>query len=261
MKMKNLLLTVLAILGFAFTTLAQITYCSPTFANGCTNWRNQAVTLDSIQWTIGSTTCTISDYTALHTTLTAGVAMPMSVMNGDWCGVGVWIDFNLDGNFDDTENLYFLYNALAGQTYNFNITVPVSVANGMYRMRVIAGWGTDCYNVSSNGYGGCGSYQYGNFDDFTVYVIGSAVGIKENQNTEKANFSLSPNPVLDQLKVHLNSGLVNSTYTLLDPSGKMVMEGKLNSENSNIEMGTLPAGIYFFSLAGNPGQTVKLIRK
>ncbi|MFM7729410.1 MAG: GEVED domain-containing protein, partial [Flavobacteriales bacterium] len=133
-------------------------YCSPTFANGCFGWNNKTVVLGSINWALGSSACATSDYTALSTAVSPGQTLPMTVSNGAWCGTGVWVDFNSDFAFDDTENLYHSYQPSSLQTYNFNITIPANTPSGSYRMRVVAGWGTDCFdNTSTNGYGACGS--------------------------------------------------------------------------------------------------------
>jgi hypothetical protein len=168
--MKKILKAWMLIALFANAALAQ--YCSPTFTNGCFSWRNQNIVIGSINWSLGSTSCTISDYTSLSTTVTAGETLPMTVTNGNWCGAGVWVDFNSDFSFDDSENLFHAYQGASTATYNFNITIPANVAAGSYRMRVIAGWGTDTFdNTSSNGYGACGTYQYGSFQDFTLQVL------------------------------------------------------------------------------------------
>lgn len=168
--MKKTTLALALLLLIAQITEAQ--YCSPTFANGCFNWRNQNITLGSINWSIGTTACTTSDYTNLSTTVNAGQTLPMSVTNGSWCGTGVWVDFNSDFTFDDSENLYHSYQAASVMTYNFNITIPANVPSGSYRMRVIAGWGSDTFtSTGTNGYGACGNYQYGSFQDFTLQVV------------------------------------------------------------------------------------------
>ena len=68
-------------------------------------------------------------------------------------------------------------------TYDIQITGPATVAAGTYRMRVIAGWGTDCFDsASTNGYGACGSYQYGSYQDFTIHVVApsSVASVKED---------------------------------------------------------------------------------
>jgi GEVED domain/PKD domain len=168
--MKKLFYALMLLAFFANTASAQ--YCSPTFTNGCFSWRNQNIVVGSINWALGSTSCNTSDYTGLSTTVTAGETLPMTVTNGNWCGAGVWVDFNSDFAFDDSENLYHSYQGASTATYNFNITIPANVAAGSYRMRVIAGWGTDTFDsASTNGHGACGSYQYGSFQDFTLQVV------------------------------------------------------------------------------------------
>jgi hypothetical protein len=258
MKKKILLISLMALLGFAMSGYAQ--YCSPTFTSGCTNWRNQAITLDSIQWTLGSTACTISDYTSLHTTLQKGVPKQMAVTNGDWCGVGVWVDLNGNFTFEPSELLYNKYTAAATQTYNFTITIPTSTVNGTYRMRVIAGWGTDCLTPGGNGDGPCGAYQYGNFDDFTIKVIDPFTSIGETQNPETADLIIGPNPVSTELSVRVDAKLLNSTYKLTDQFGKTVMEGKLISENSIIDVSGLSSGIYFFNTGIDQKKVFKVIK-
>jgi lysyl endopeptidase len=257
MKKKNLLIAFLAFFGFALTSFAQ--YCSPTFTGGCTSWKNQSITLDSIQWTLG--TCTTSDYTSMHTTLQRGVAKSMTVVNGDWCGVGVWLDFNGNFTFEPTELLYNKYTAATTQTYSFTITVPTSAANGTYRMRVIAGWGTDCITTGGNGDGPCGTYQYGNFDDFTIKVIDPFTTVGETQNPETEGLIIGPNPVSTELNVKVNTGMVNSTYKLTDQFGKTVMDGKLSSENTIIDMAGLAAGMYLLYTDNDQKQVHKVIKK
>ena len=255
--MKKLLLSLFAIAGLSFSTLAQVTYCEPTFTNGCFSWNNKEITLDSINWVLGSGDCTISDYTSMRTTLSAGVATPMTILNGSWCGVGVWIDYNTDGAFDSTENLYYMYTAGNPQTYSFLLTVPTSVPDGDYRMRVIAGWGTDCYTTSANGYGACGAYEYGNFDDFTVGVVGGGVGISENSMSD-IGFTVYPDPAVGQLNVEVNSNLVGSSYSITDQLGKEVLAGKMNFEKMKIEIAGLSHGIYLIKIGESSRKTIVL---
>lgn len=119
----------------------------------------------------------------MSTTLHAGDSAAMSVTSGVWCGATVWIDFNQDEVFDSTENLFHSYvGADPSYTYNFYITIPPGTAVGSYRMRVISAWGSDGYTVGGgNGWGGCGSFQYGNFDDFTIN-IGGGCSVVANAN-------------------------------------------------------------------------------
>ena len=255
MKLKKLLLIILLTIPLVQMSKGQITYCEPSFNQGCFGWNNQEISLDSIQWTLGSTDCTISDYTSMSTTLVKGIATPMTVLNGAWCGVGVWIDYDLNGDFDSTENLYYQYTAGDPQTYSFLIIVPNTVADGAYRMRVIAGWGTDCYTVSANGYGACGLYEYGNFDDFTVNIT-SNVGITETKLTD---LSIYPNPASSML--NLNSNLIGESYSIIDPLGKVVSKGTINSLNSSIDINNLTNGVYLLWINQKVNKAFRILKK
>lgn len=242
--------------GYLF---GQKNYCSPTFSSGCSSWHNNSVTLDSIQWALGSTTCTISDYTNLKTTLIKGNTYSMTVTNGSWCGVGVWIDFNNDMVFDNSEVLYYEYNAQEIQTYNFNINIPSTVANGLYRMRVIAGWGTDCYSTSSsNGYGPCGTYQYGNFDDFTVKIVSTQTGVEEFENQK---VSLSPNPVENNANVSVPENLLPVKYSIIDITGKEISKGIFTEVANSIDISGFEKGIYFLKFNNTSLEQLKFFKQ
>jgi len=148
--------------------------CEPRFIGGCFDWNTNAIRLDSINWKLESN-CFKSNYTSISTTLTKGIATPMEIDNGNWCGVAVWIDFDQNGVFEQTENMYHAGEGVIPgekQHFAFNITIPPTTPNGIYKMRVISGWGTDCFTPTpgSSGYGACGIYQHGNFVDFTIRV-------------------------------------------------------------------------------------------
>src|SRR5688572_16272464 len=61
-------------------------YCSPTFSLGCTLWRNQTIQMGTIDWTLGVTSCTVSDYTSMSTTVDAGTPAQLTVSSGNWTG-------------------------------------------------------------------------------------------------------------------------------------------------------------------------------
>jgi GEVED domain/Secretion system C-terminal sorting domain/Fibronectin type III domain len=143
--------------------------CSPTFVSGCSSWKTLSIVAGTINWTAPSS-CTTSNFTTTSTTVASGGTLPMTVVNGDWCGCSVWADFNNNFLMDANENLYSSYASVASATYNFSITIPGSVPNGTYTMRVLSTWGADGTSPGANGSGGCGAYQYGNFQDFSLIV-------------------------------------------------------------------------------------------
>jgi hypothetical protein len=253
----------LSLVFFFFdVVIASAQYCSPSFPSGCFSWRNQTVSIDSINWTIGSSTCTVSDYTTDTAYLDAGSSYSMSVTNGDWCGCAVWIDFDNNFAFDSIENLFHLYTANQTNNYSFNISIPPNVPTGIYRMRVIAGWGTDCFTVSGNGYGPCGSYQYGNFDDFTVSINSlptSAPDLTSNSTFIKA----FPNPVSDFLTISIPDwGRGNhAQLKLTEATGRLIQHIDVTTGNQVLDVRSLAKGIYFLNYADEINtQAIRIVK-
>lgn len=240
--------------AFLFTALltsaAGAQYCSPTFLNGCFNWNTQSVSIGTLDYIYDGLDCTASDFTGLSTTVYAGVAENMTVVNGVWCGVAVWVDYDNSGSFEDTENLYTVYvGADPSYPYDLTITVPASVPTGSYRMRVISPWGSDGTTVGANGYGPCGDYQYGSFQDFTLNVIG-ATGVAEN-GSNIAGLTLAPNPASDV--VTLSSDAALERIALFSTDGRMVREEAFTNgtRKVDLDLGALPAGPYLVQTLSN----------
>jgi len=264
MNKKTTLTRLIAILLFSQCILASsivsAQYCSPSFVNGCSLWNSQSITLGTINWSLGSTSCTISDYTNLSTNLTDGVAYPMSVTNGNWCGCAVWVDLNMDFDFDSGENLFYDYQANQNNTYNFNITIPAGTPTGSYRLRVISPWGSDGYSLTNvNGYGGCGTnYQYGSFNDFTVTV--GPVGVATINTGNLTLVSANINKETSMLTVTMNNFKGNAaTLQLADISGRIIETRKLQSEREIFDMSELSNGIYILNYSdGIEKQSIKI---
>lgn len=222
--------------------------CTPTFASGCFSWNNQAISVSNLDWAFDNVDCSVSDYTNLTVNLTSGVSTPMTVINGTWCGCSVWMDLNHDNTFDNSENLYYAGNGSTEyNTFDFNITVPQGTANGSYTMRVIASWGSDGYTVGANGYGGCGDYQYGNFQDFAVALTGNNASLDENVGD--LSFTVFPNP--SKGKIELNTSQEASTYVLKDQMGRILKTDKFVSQKTSMDVSDLKSGIYYIQLEGS----------
>lgn len=227
-------------------------YCSPSFTSGCFLWRNQEVNIGTINWTLGASDCMLFDYTAQSTVLTPGVAEPMTVVSGNWTGCAVWVDLNNNGAFEDSENLYYSYvGGDPSYTYSFSITLPMGTPAGSYRMRVVAPWGSDGFlNTNVNGYGPCGSYQYGNFDDFTVIVSGT--GVSEPISDQYEGLVLAPNPCTDLVSVATSGEDPLERVVIVGTDGRLVKEFTLANatHTSVLDLAKLAPGTYVLRAFG-----------
>jgi hypothetical protein len=92
-----------------------------------------------------------------------------------------------------------------------------------------------------------------------VLTVINNVGI--NEVSQSNLFSVYPNPANGQINVMADAKLLGSVYNVYDKVGKVVLFGKINSENTVIELGNLSGGIYLFSVGENLKQTFKVIKE
>jgi len=85
------------------------------------------------------------------------------------------------------------------------------------------------------------------------------VGI--NETSQDKLFSVFPNPAQSVINVKADSKLIGQVYSIYDNTGRAVLTGKLNSENTTIELGNLSGGIYMFGVGEDMKQTFKVIKE
>lgn len=102
--------------------------------------------------------------------------------------------------------------------------------------------------------GSCSDTSY-----IAVLTVNNNVGI--NETSQDNLFAVFPNPAQSVINVKADSKIIGEIYTIYDNTGKVVLTGKLNSQNTTIELGTLSGGIYMFSVGENMNQTFKVIKE
>ena len=72
---------------------------------------------------------------------------------------------------------------------------------------------------------------------------------------DKNNITLYPNPTASILNIKVGANHTKQTYTIANALGKIVLEGKLNKDNTPINVEHLSKGIYFIRLDNNNTST------
>ncbi len=143
-------------------------YCEAA-GNSATAEYIQQVQLGTISNQTGSDSG-YGDYTSISTDLAAGGAYPI-VLTPGFSGTQyneywrVWIDLNQDSNFSN-EELVFDAGVPSNNTVSGNIVIPSDATTGITRMRVIMK-----YNNPANS---CGTFSYGEVEDYTINISGTA---------------------------------------------------------------------------------------
>ena len=136
--------------------------------------------LANVDNTTPNTTCTsYSDFTAQTIELEKGKTYPLNLTLGT-CGANadkiakVFIDWNNDGNFNETDELVATTNVINGTgNYTTNITVPQTVTiNNFSLLRVVLTETNLAANVLP-----CGAYAKGETQDYRVKFLNPAIDV------------------------------------------------------------------------------------
>ncbi len=206
------------------------------------------------------------DFTNRCTYVSPGNSYPLHLAPGFSCGAAqkvywkVWIDFNLDGDYDDAHE-YVAYGCSAN-TLSGTLTMPYTLWNGQTTMRVAMKYGS--YPKSP-----CETFQYGEVEDYCINVInaGDFTGddpIEGRSFTEDnaelltvdsaREMSVYPNPASKNVNIELSNLSEVNTIQLYSTSGQLITEQRpSDSEIINMDVSRYDVGLYLLRVIYNDG--------
>jgi carboxyl-terminal processing protease len=144
-------------------SLLESDYCTSSGCNSSTEWI-QKVVLGSYINNSGSD-IGYGDFTLTPIEIESGQTYNISITPGysgrsrsEWCRV--WIDYNMDGDFTDSEEQVFAANRMKGPVSG-NITIPTGIS-GATRMRISLK-----FNAIPTS---CENFAYGEVEDYTLNI-------------------------------------------------------------------------------------------
>ncbi len=151
----------------AYFGYTPVTYCESKGNNSNDEWI-AAFAIGTINNSSGNNSG-YGDYTNLSTDLNKGAVVNFTITPA-WSGskydegYAIWIDYNQDGDFDDTGEQVFTKAASQTTPVTGSFTVSTAAESGETRLRVILK-----YNAIPSS--SCGTYDYGETEDYTVNII------------------------------------------------------------------------------------------
>ncbi|WP_089791252.1 zinc-dependent metalloprotease [Chryseobacterium wanjuense] len=211
------------------TTLAgsTVTYCSASATN-TGDERIGNVKFGTINNT-STGTAGYEDFTSVSTNVTRGSAYTISV-TPVWTSTvyseayAVYIDYNKDGDFTDSGELAWSKAGSTTTPATGSITIPAAASLGTTRMRVMM-------KYSSVPTSSCGSYTYGQVEDYTLNIVSSGKGEILDIKDLLTDIKLYPNPAKDILNI---SNTTSEDYKIFDMGGKLISSGKLQRGSVNV---------------------------
>jgi len=157
----------------------------------------------------------------------------------------VWIDFNRDGVFSNSENAY---NGMGSGTLSSNIEIPNNATLGLTKMRISMQWAQSATP--------CESFAYGEVEDYTVNITDTPQNFLPSEVLDKTGlsvgpaFRISPNPATDFIDVSFQYLREGGAIEVINLSGKTIWQQSTETETANVRipLSNIPAGVYFIRL-------------
>lgn len=167
----------------------------------------------------------------------------VTIDNFDNDQTAVWIDYNQDGIFSDSEKTVLTSAASATGT----VVIPATAKLGTTRMRV-----RSAYNAAPVA---CGNTTFGQVEDYTVNITGPTMAVSD---VNKSGISIYPNPFTDVLRISDVKGV--KSVSVNDMSGRQV---KSLAPSAELNLSSLKEGLYIVTLQMEDGsvKTFKAIKK
>jgi PKD repeat protein len=240
------------------TETAPVQYCVPSLINSGSSFIDLVVVENAIGDAPGGIGYSFVENTA---PMTAGKTYNVTLTPNDWSARNfwrVWIDFNNDMDFDDSDETVLALNNKKGQVSS-SIAIP-NYASGTTRMRIAMKNGSSPAACVDNYEGEVVDYLI-SFAPALPQMMASVTNITI-QDIESNKLTLYPNPVNHILNMKIDAFESGDHYAIFNANGKKIQMNSIVENTTHIDMSTLPAGIYLVTVY-NKNQTLhnKIIKR
>ncbi|MGI9527138.1 MAG: GEVED domain-containing protein [Weeksellaceae bacterium] len=168
----------------------------------------------------------------------------------------VWIDLNQDGVFSNSE-LLLNGTSKTSSTSDATFNIPSTALTGNTRMRVAMK-----YNASTSA---CGSFSYGEVEDYTVNISSNAsYAVNNNVTSTSLNtvsgedgFVVYPNPAKNGVVNIKSTEIKDGSYEIIDMTGRLIKFGSFTRGSVQINVADVGAGKYLVRISKDGRKAVK----
>ncbi len=238
-------------------TSAQLTpaICTPSTSSYCCGYGIYKVSFDAIQNTSIDGVEGYMDFSCTNlTSVTGGSTHVLSVTTGTGNpqDTRVWIDFNNDGDFNNTNELIMDVQNAYNPSQNILLPTTGVVYSTPLRMRV----SSDVVGVAQSA---CDANFHGQTEDYSVIVI-TPISVDEIQ-LRPSNFKVYPNPTSNYINIENtldNTGI--KFITLYNFAGQEVLNTAVeNQKVFRLNLSNNSKGLYFLKIETDKDAEIKKI--
>jgi hypothetical protein len=170
---------------------------------------------------------------------------------GGTVGFSAWIDYDNNSIFDPSTEVVFSTESYGNGPFTTTITLPATLPDGDYRMRLIIDFEDEAPNEDACAF----ISTRAEAEDYKI-TVDSSLGIDA---VSKSSFTYFPNPVSHVLSINASASIDGITiYNML---GQTVVRSTPNTTTTTVDMSGLQTGAYFVQVAiNNSIETVRVIK-
>lgn len=192
---------------------------------------------------------------------TQNISVTVGPSGGGWQyeSAGVWIDFNKNGVFEESEYTYI--GTGLDEVLTKPVVIPADALEGLTRMRVIV---TASQATAFNAGVVCGPISadnpYGEAEDYSINIV----PLLGTQSFAKNAFAIYPNPTASAITIDLGAQTNLRTVGVYSISGQQLLSETVNAATSTHSMNLerLATGVYLVKITTDSGTfTERLIKK
>jgi len=156
----------------------------------------------------------------------------------------VWIDFNKDGDFNDSGERVF--NGNGAGILTSTVEIPADATLGLTGMRVSMRW-----NRFMNP---CSDFTYGEVEDYTVNITAESQNYPpldlrgEEFLVESPAMRIFPNPATEYINIIFQNIREGGSVAIYSTSGQLIGTQNIDAEHLYVPLNQLPAGVYILHL-------------
>lgn len=234
-------------------------YCTSTGGSSEDEWISNVTVGD-----INNTSSTIEGGYENHTTVSTSFEVDKSYsisitpsFSYDSYGeyFRVWIDFNQDGDFEDSNELVFDPSTSNTSTITGMITIPSGVLLGSTRMRVSMKYQEDGLDAPE----ACEMLEYGEVEDYCVKI---QLGQSIDELDQSLEVMVYPSPFNQEINLSFSSTV--KSILLFNAYGQLLIEQKVEKNQLQAKLITgeqYSPGMYYVHIISEDGSSIKKVVK
>jgi hypothetical protein len=95
----------------------------------------------------------------------------------------------------------------------------------------------------------------------SIITLNLTLSFTSTYEFNNSEITISPNPAYEFISLNVNPSLIGKEFIITDIMGRVSLQGKIESKNTQISVNSIPSGVYFFSISDTVGKAIKIVKQ